>query len=107
MLVGMRDSVAVIAEGNFHGVSGFGGHDLDARRTADFMDGVVGIVQDVEKDLLQLLRVAHDVGQFFVKVFDDLDAVAGEVVGPQLHRAAQNQRSIARHCAAAAFAGRS
>ena len=39
---------------------------------ADFVHGVVGIVQNVEKNLLQLMGVADDLGQAFVEVFDDV-----------------------------------
>ena len=89
-LIGMRNPVAVVAEGNFDGVAGFGGHDFDARGAANFVHGVVGVVENVEKDLLQLMGVAHHIGQPFVQVLDDFDAVAGEVVGAQLNGAAQD-----------------
>ena len=89
--VGMGDAVAVVAERNFHGVAGFGGHDLDAGGAADFMNRVVGVVQDVEENLLQLVSVADDIGQSFVEMFDDIDAVTVEVVRAQLDGAAQNQ----------------
>src|SRR5258708_10083071 len=83
-LVGMGDAIAVVAERNFNGVAGLGGDDLDARRSPDFVDGVVGIVQDIEKDLLQLVRIAHDVGQSLVKMLHDVDALAVAVLGAQL-----------------------
>jgi len=51
-LIGVGDAVAVIAEGDFHSIAGFGANDFDAGRTAHFVDGIVRIVQDVEKNLL-------------------------------------------------------
>ncbi len=90
-LIRMGDSVAVVAERNFDRVARLGRHDLDARGTADFVHGIVGIVQNVEKDLLQLVRVAHHLGQSLVEMFHDIDAVAVEVIGPQLDRPAQNR----------------
>src|SRR5215467_14433274 len=46
--------------------------------------GVIGVVQQVKKDLLQLLGVAHDCRQVFVVVFDDFNAVTDEIVAAQL-----------------------
>ncbi len=69
--VGMRNALAVVAERNFDGIPRLGGHDFDAGGTAGFVHGVVGVVQNVQKNLLQLVGVADDIGQFFVEVFDD------------------------------------
>src|SRR6202011_3158639 len=88
--VGMGDAVAIVAERDFHGIPGPGRRDLDARRAAYGVHGVVGIVEDIEKDLLQLVRVTNDIGQSFIKVLDDFDAMTIEVVGPQLDSAAQD-----------------
>ena len=63
---------------------------------------VVGVVQDVEKDLLQLVRVADDVGHALVEPLDNLHAVAGEIVGAQREGAAHDhiqlhQVALRRH----------
>ena len=55
------------------------------------MHRVVGVVQDVEKYLLHLMRIADHVGQFLVQMLDDFDPVAVEIVRAQLHGAAQNR----------------
>ena len=55
------NAVAVVAEGNFDDVIPAGGPDLDARSSSSFAHRVVGIVQNVQKDLLQLLGVARSV----------------------------------------------
>ncbi len=51
-LLGMRDAISVVGERNFHEISGLGGQDLDARRTADIVDRVIRVVQDIKEDLL-------------------------------------------------------
>src|SRR5271166_1231213 len=89
--IGMGDAVAIVAEGYFDGVAGLGGHDFDAGRTANFVNRVISIVQDVQKNLLQLVGVADHLGKSLVQMFHNIDAVAVEVVGPQLNGAAQNQ----------------
>ena len=53
--------------------------------------GVVSIVDDVEKHLLQLVGVADDIGQSLIEVLDDVDAVAVEIVRTQLNGTAKNQ----------------
>src|SRR6195256_591758 len=88
--VGMGDAVAIVAERDFHGIAGLGRHDLDARRATYGVHGVVGVVKDIEKDLLQLVRVTNDIGQSFIKVLDDFHAMTIEVIGPQLDGAAQD-----------------
>jgi len=53
--------------------------------------GVVGVVQDVEEYLLQLVGVAHDIRQYLVEVFDDFHAMTVEVIRAQLDGAAQDR----------------
>src|ERR1700720_818947 len=94
--VGMGDAVAIVAERDFHGIASLGRHDLDARRAAYGVHGVVGVVEDIKKDLLQLMRVTDDIGQAFIKVLDNFDAMTIEVVGPQLNRTAQDDIELHR-----------
>jgi len=86
--VGMGNAVAVVAERNFNAVAGLGGHDFDACRPSDFMYCVVSVVQDVEEHLLQLMSVTDDIGQALIEVFDNLYAVAVEIIRAQLDGAA-------------------
>lgn len=106
-LVGMSNSIAIIGKRHLYRISGFGGHDLDASRAADFVHRVVSVVQNVEKDLLQLVGVADYVGQSLVEMLDYIDAMTIEVVRAQLDGAAQDRiqlQSIAlwRHLASEA-----
>ena len=81
----------VVAERNFDVGAGLGGHDLDAGGAAGLAHGIVGVVHDVKKDLLQLVGIPHHLGQALIEVLDDLDAVAVEVVGAQLDGTAQDR----------------
>src|SRR6266852_7927317 len=88
--VRMGDAVAIVAERDFQSIAGLGRRDLDARRATYGVHGVVGVVEDIEKDLLQLMRVTNDIGQSFIKVLDDFDTMTIEVIGPQLDSTAQD-----------------
>jgi hypothetical protein len=79
-LVGMRNPVAVIGKRDLNCVSGLGGHDFNASGTADFMHGVIGVVENVEEHLLQLMGIADNVGESFVEMLDDIHAVTIEVI---------------------------
>ena len=56
--VGVGDAVAVIAERDFHETVAAARGNLNAGAGHGFAHGVVSVVQDIEEDLLQLLRVA-------------------------------------------------
>ena len=92
----MRDAVAIVAERNFDGVAGFSSRNFDTSGAADLVYCVVSIIQDVQKNLLQLMSVTVDVRESLVKVFDDVDAVAVEVVRTQLNRATKNYIDLHR-----------
>src|ERR1700682_1611171 len=80
----------VIAKRNLDERVGAGAPDLNARGPRGFADGVVSVVQDVEKHLLELVGISDDRGEGFVEAFDHLNAMADEVVGAQVHGALQN-----------------
>src|SRR5260370_6928425 len=84
------DAHSVIAKRNRDERGGTGAPDLNAGGPRGFADGVVSVVQDVEKHLLELVRISDDSGQGFVEAFDHLNAVTDEVVGAQVHGALQN-----------------
>src|SRR5882724_1376737 len=77
-----RDNAdTVVAETDFHVVGGKSGDNFDARQASGFANGVVGVVQDVEKNLLELQRIADDIRHVFAEVLDDLDTMAIQIVG--------------------------
>jgi len=60
----------IVAERDFHGIAAL--VVMISMRAGDYgVYSVVGIVEDIEKDLLQLMRVTNDVGQPLIKVLDD------------------------------------
>src|ERR1700758_2178703 len=77
--VGVDDAVAVVDEGNFDGIAGTSRGDLDASGASDFVNRIVSVIQNVEKDLLQLVGVSHYFGKALVEMFDHFHAVAGEI----------------------------
>ena len=60
------------------------------------MHRVICVVQDVEKDLLQLMGVANHVRQALVEMLHNVNAVAVEIIGAQLDRAAQDRIQLER-----------
>src|ERR1700693_4099328 len=92
--VGLGDSGAVVDERYFYGIDfgidGAAGAYGDFAVIARFLNGVVGVVQDVQEDLLQLLSVAKRGRQVFVEFFDNLHAMAGKIVTAQLDGLAEN-----------------
>src|ERR1039458_2981488 len=84
------DAGAVIAKGNLDECVGARAHDLNASGASGFTDSVVSVIQDIEKHLLQLVRISDDLGQGLVEPFDHLNAVTDEVVGAQVDGALQD-----------------
>src|SRR5947209_4902908 len=56
--LGIGDAAAVIAEGNLDSAIAQLGGDLDAAAATRIAHRVISVVQDVEADLLQLVRIA-------------------------------------------------
>src|SRR5579863_4400466 len=85
-----RDAVTVVAKQNLHKAAPVCGLNFNACRTSGVAHSVVSIVKNIQKYLLQLVRVTNRLWQFGVELLGDLDTPAVEVVGAQLHRAAEN-----------------
>ena len=51
-LIGMSNPLTVVRERHFNKVAGFGGRDFNASGRSYFVNGVIGIINDVEEDLL-------------------------------------------------------
>src|ERR1035438_7909848 len=88
--VGVGDAGTVIAERDFDVAAAARAHDFDAGGMAAFADRVIGIVDDVEKNLLQLMRIADDFGQGLIQALQYLNAVTDEVVRTELHGAVED-----------------
>lgn len=61
--------------------------DLNAAGFADFADGLLGIGDEIEKDLDELVGIANDAGEIGLRTEIDFDAVAAEGVFVKLERA--------------------
>src|SRR5713101_2553796 len=101
---GIDDAHTVIAKRNLDESVGAGAPDLNARGPRGFADGVISVVQDVEKHLLELVGISDDSGQGFVEAFDHLNAVADEDVRAQVYGALQDgveldELALRRHLA--------
>src|SRR5208282_767938 len=93
---GIGNAGTIIAEGNLHKGARQSALDFDSGGPRGFANRVIGIIQDVEKHLLQLMRVTDDLGQRFVEMFDHLNAMTDEIVRSQMHRALQNRIELQR-----------
>ena len=78
--VRLRDSGAIVTERNLDEILGAGSGNIYARPRHRFAHRVVSIVQDIQKHLLQLLRVANHVRQMLVKTLGDCDPAALQVI---------------------------
>src|SRR5262249_11136924 len=92
----MRDAMPVIAEGNLNEAAGGSCRNLNTRLTADFAHSVICIVENIQKDLLKLVRVTNYARQLLIKVLNNFYSMALEVVGAQLHRAMENRVKLHR-----------
>ena len=90
---GIGDAGAVVADGHFDGFVRGAVSNRNVSALSGFLHRVVGVVQNIQEDLLQLLRIAERRGQFFVEVFRNLDAVAGKVIAAQFYGLPQDADS--------------
>ncbi len=82
---------AVINKGHFDVVFRATRANADAAVIAGFLDGVIGVIEDVQENLLQLLRVAECGAKIFIELLGHLYAMAGEVVAAQLDGLAEDR----------------
>src|SRR5581483_2690096 len=62
-LVRMSDALAIVRERDFHEIFPADGGDLDAGRVPDFVHRVVGIIENIQEYLLQLMGITDDLRQ--------------------------------------------
>src|SRR5689334_7694684 len=80
----------VITESHFYSLAAANSFHDHLPLASCLADRVVGVVENVQKYLLQLVSVALDLGNGLVKALDQHDAAIDKVVGPQCYRATQN-----------------
>src|ERR1700730_7040406 len=83
------DASTVVGDVHFDGVMVMTGSNGDPPALAGFLDRIVGVIQNIQKNLLQLLRVSQRRGQGFIKFFKHFHAVTGEIIAAQLDGLAQ------------------
>src|SRR6266849_4330427 len=88
--VRIGNTVAVIAERDLDEILQACGHDFNTRQPAGLAYRVIGIVNNVKEDLLQLMGIANHIGQILIEELDHIDAMTGEVIRAQLHSANEN-----------------
>src|SRR5947209_13237696 len=88
--LGILNALAIVAEQDFHPAAVMNSLNFNQPRPACSPNRVIGIIQNVEEYLLQLVRVPHQLRQAVIKLFHDLHTVIGEVIGAQSNRLAQN-----------------
>ena len=71
----------VVAERNFHKPTHTRGCNLNARLAASFPHSVICIVENIQKHLLELVRISNHARQFLFKPLNHLDIVTLEVIG--------------------------
>ena len=72
----MQDAMTVVAERDFRELAAKRCHDLNPGRPSGFPYCVISIIDDVQEYLLQLVRIANNLGQIAVKVLDDFNSMA-------------------------------
>src|SRR5262249_56456655 len=81
--LGVLDALAVVAELGLQPASLLRGFNLDHATAPRGPNRIVSVVEDIEKDLLQLVRIADELGQALIELLHDFNSVIGEVVCAQ------------------------
>src|SRR5207249_9438316 len=87
----MGDAMPVVAERNFHEPTRARGSNLNARLAASLPHSVICIVENIQKHLLELVRISDHAGQFLFKPLNHLDIVTLKVIGAYLDGAMCNR----------------
>src|SRR5205807_4313351 len=84
------DAFAVIGKCNFRPIAGHPGLDLNPACASGIAHRIISIIQNIEKYLLDLMRVGYQFRQAFIELFNDFNSVAGEIIGTQRNGLAQH-----------------
>src|SRR6266702_6992233 len=94
--VRLRDSVAVVPESHLYELLVAASGNLQTRPLYRLPHGVIRVVQDVKKHLLQLLRISDDKRQMLMKLLCYCHAAAMKIVSSQLNGPFQNHIQLHR-----------
>src|SRR5689334_13325234 len=92
----MLNAFAIIAEKDFDPAAILNGFNLDQAWSTRGLHGIIRVVQDIEKYLLQLMRITDQIRQARIKFLYDLHAMIGEVIRAQRDCLAQNVIDLQR-----------
>ena len=81
----ISDACAVIPDRYFEGRAPPPRRDFNVAALSGFLHCVIGVVQNIQEDLLQLLRISERRRESFFKVFCHLYTVAGKVITSQFN----------------------
>src|SRR5712692_11950176 len=76
----ISDSSSVVGNCHFNGITTQPRADGNAPTVSGLLDRIIGVIENVQENLLQLLRIAEGRRQLLIELFDDFYAVAGEIV---------------------------
>src|SRR5579864_2801274 len=80
----LRNPRSVVSDRDLHPSLALRRGDLDAPHATDFAHGVIGIVQDVEKHLLELIRIPKNRRNVRTRVLNDFNTLTGGAIGAEL-----------------------
>src|SRR5207245_285463 len=83
--VWVRDASAVIGHGDLNRVAAQSCPDSDATALPRFLHCVVRVVENIQKNLLQLLRITERRREFLVKFLRNFHAVTREIIAAELN----------------------
>src|SRR5271155_2420633 len=81
------DAGTIVAKRNLDERPGHRTRNLDTAQASGVANRVISVIHDVEKHLLQLVRIPHNLRQRLVEMFDHLNAMTDEVIRTQVNGA--------------------
>src|SRR6267154_1880783 len=82
--LGVSDSSAIVRDGHFYGVAPQARTDSDAPTVTGLLYRVISVIENVQENLLQLLRIAERGRQILIEFLNDFYSVTGEIVTSEL-----------------------
>src|SRR5882757_1758857 len=78
------DPGAVIRNGHFNGIAAQPRADTDAPAVPGLLHRVISVIENVQENLLQLLRIAERGRQILIELLHDFYSMTGEIVTAEL-----------------------
>src|SRR6267378_2719205 len=78
------DSGTVIRNGHLNGIAAQPRADSNAPTMPRLLYRIIGVIENVQENLLQLLRIAEGGRQILIELLDDFYSVTGEIITAEL-----------------------